>query len=712
MKHPLRVTVNDRLSVDGREHRLTEKTELGCHFEAVDETAHVLSLTFDELHDLLKKPNVEFEPGYFLLESKKARMSAGLDTLASMPEHLCEIVGWRSAWVDAFLQFQSSGELKRTDESIVRAMPSLEVHVNRQMRAAQRKWRKPRAGNESKLKDPPSPRTLREWVKRFENAGCSPFGLVPQTHRCGNRSPRFCLEATRLMGECIEGYLTRDQAKRGNVVEDCIRRFTEVNAERLVEGKPELRTPSSRKVERDIAKLDPYFTCVQREGVDAANRAFALYEEGIDASYPMERIEIDEWCVDLITILAERGALDHLSPEALAKLDRGRRWLYLAIDCATRCVVGMRLSAKPNLTDAVLLLSDVTRDKTDMAIAAGCKSTWHHYGGLSSVVTDLGVAFVDSGFRQAVFEAHGIVETPRGGLPHLRARVERIFRTFGTLLMPRLAGRTFSNTTERGDYPSEEMASLTDDVLMELLIRFVVDRYHNLPHRGLNGETPNNCWKRLADKVGIVPILAETTRRRAFGVKQNRSVNGKGVRVFGIDYTCAELRNFHLHSRHTHVDIKVDLNDLGWIMVQIGNNWVVAQALQKRFEGVSYEQWEAAARELRQKHKAEAALHAQTVSDALDAIIQRDAEERRRFGAVLKRQTPAGLKRAREDLFVGLSIKAGDPEGFELPPEPDLFGYLIPFSDEHQEVSETSADDIQNSSEEQPRASTWRFEDD
>jgi len=254
-----------------------------------------------------------------------------------------------------------------------------------------------------------------------------------------------------------------------------------------------------------------------------------LYEEGIEASYPMERIEVDEWRVDLITILAERGALDHMSSEELTMLPRGRRWLYLAIDCATRCVVGMRLAETPNCEDAIALLADVTRDKTALAVAAGCQSSWHHYGGLKTVATDLGAAFVDDTFWTAVFDAQGFPETPTGGLPQLRARVERIFGTFGTNLMPYLAGRTFSNPKERGDYPSVEMASITDDVLIQMLILYVVDVYHNRPHGGLKGETPNNCWKRLANEMGVVPDVPERMRRRAFGKALRRKVSGRGL---------------------------------------------------------------------------------------------------------------------------------------------------------------------------------------
>ncbi|MBO9398106.1 hypothetical protein J7400_15565 [Shimia sp. R9_2] len=563
MNLPLRLSSFALLKVNARKYAFNQRTENGYIFEDVEDRERELFLTFGELHDLLQRSDVTLDPFYFKPGRRDLRASTGIDALESYSDETKSKVVWRLAWVNGFLQYERDNEAKRTDASIERVIPAIEAHVNAQERAAQSNWKQPRAGKKNNYRAPPSSRTLRTWLKRYEDAGCSPLGLIPRTHLSGNRTARFCLEASKLIGKSVEAYLTRQRLSKRNVADLCRDLFKKVNRSRAAEGKPKLTVPSKRKVERELSKLDPYFTCVQRHGVDYANRNFAIYEEGVTAGYPMERIEIDEWCVDLVSLLAARGALDQLTAEELAKVKRGRRWLYLAIDCATRCVVGMRLAAKPNREDAIALLSDVTRDKTDIARAAGCASDWHHHGGLSSVVTDLGVAFVDDTFRFAVCEAFGIVETPRGGLPHLRGRVERIFGAFGALLMPYLSGRTFFNPQQRGDYPSEEMAIFSDDALMEVLVRYVVDIYHNLPHRGLNGETPNNCWKRLSKARGVVTHLAETTRRIAFGVKYRRRVTGRGVRLFGIDYSCAELRRFFLHDHRTHVDLKVHLNDLG-----------------------------------------------------------------------------------------------------------------------------------------------------
>ncbi|NSY37697.1 hypothetical protein [Leisingera sp. ANG59] len=137
------------------------------------------------------------------------------------------------------------------------------------------------------------------------------------------------------------------------------------------------------------------------------------------------------------------------------------------------------------------------------------------------------------------------------------------------------------------------------------------------------------------------------------------------------------LREFHLRGHETHVEIKADLNNLGWILVQIGQEWFVAKALQNCFDGISYDQWEATARELRLRHRAEAAIHEQNISEAHNAILEINTVEQKRFGAALKRLILGGLRKAKEDLFLGLTILPEEHEAFGLPVGEGLVGHVI-----------------------------------
>ena len=56
--------------------------------------------------------------------------------------------------------------------------------------------------------------------------------------------------------------------------------------------------------------------------------------------------------------------------------------------------------------------------------------------------------------------------------------------------MPLLAGRTFFDTVDRGDYPSEMLACLCEDDLIKVLLTYIVDIYHNQPHGSLKARNP------------------------------------------------------------------------------------------------------------------------------------------------------------------------------------------------------------------------------
>ncbi|MEH6738935.1 MAG: Mu transposase C-terminal domain-containing protein [Sulfitobacter sp.] len=243
----------------------------------------------------------------------------------------------------------------------------------------------------------------------------------------------------------------------------------------------------------------------------------------------------------------------------------------------------------------------------------------------------------------------------------------------------------------------------------------ILRRDSNRQHRGLGGETPNNCWKRLAQEKGGVADVAERTRRRAFGKLLNRKVTGRGVRVFGIDYTCQALRQFHLHNHEIHVDLRIELNDLGWIMVRVGDEWFPAMALQRCFEGVSYDEWQAAARELRLKYRDQAVLREKVVTDALAKIAAINAAEQKTFATLLRNVTLAGLARGEEDLYLGLSIDPDDPDGFDLPPDDDLFGHVVPLpkNDGGSGGAAVAIEDQSSSDDDDgDETLTWSFDDD
>lgn len=74
----------------------------------------------------------------------------------------------------------------------------------------------------------------------------------------------------------------------------------------------------------------------------------------------------------------------------------------------------------------------------------------------------------------------------------IKRQIERVVRTFGTQLVPRLSASTGH-------------AVLKEDEFWPSLVRYNVDIYHNSPHADLDGETPLNRWGRLVEEFGVQP---------------------------------------------------------------------------------------------------------------------------------------------------------------------------------------------------------------
>lgn len=556
----------------------------------------------------------------------------------------------------------------------------------------------------------PKFRTAVTWVRRFERGGFKALSLVPETHRCGNRSLRWCHRAEALLTRVIELYATTQRPSKVQAVADTLRLFEVENDRRREAGQTLLIVPSAASISRRLALADPYYVYAKRYGTAAANAKFTLFENGPDVERPLERVEMDENRLDVMSLLIITGIWDHLPPKRRAQLQKGRRWLYVAIDCATKCILSKRLAETPNSADAIRALRDIFVDKTPIAQAAGCESGWHHHGGIGTLVTDQGGAFISDDFQGTVSSLCITAHLPPAGIPWLRGHIESFFRTFGHQLMPLLSGRTFFDTMERGDYPSEQLACLCDDDLIRILLTYVIDIYHNQPHGSLKGETPNQAWARLVAKHGVPPAPDGLTLRRAFGRPLLRKLRGDGVLLAGISYGCEALREAFLHSPTREVEIRADLKDLGWIAVKVGAAWYPAVANQICFNGVSYDELVEARRALRLTHQKEAELSAPVVRRAIDRI-----SETNRQAFLLRELTPFHVTDRdieRNEMSLHFSIRSDAERMGKITRSADPLADGIAVSPRQEQPRSELSPEPKVPSAPRKRRNRWRFEDD
>ena len=619
-------------------------------------------LTYDEINDGLRTGHIVVQDGYHSEEAARQRTKFGEQVVTQLPRKQRGKVFFRQTWCDFFLDAEAREEVGRNwrdvDAWVLKMAPQIAKHIPQPEKSNQKRKYCGKKRSRSDI-DPPSSSALLRWVRQYQGAGRSVLALIDKRHLAGRTKVKFGPESAALLRKCADRYASFKRPSKKSVIRQTKRAFRLANAFRADRGLPALEVPSDSTIYREINRLEPYYVMCQRQGLEAANRNFAIIGEGLNVLRPGERLEVDEWKVDLITFFAEAGAFGHLTEEQIKALPKGRRWIYVVIDVRTRLILSVKVCAAPNTEDAIAALDLATRDKTELAKLFGCKLPYWPGTGFETVASDQGVAFANFDFRAAVTDLRGTVMFPPAGVPKLRGHVERCFRTFGVDLMQCLSARTYSNIVEKGDFEPEEYAALADDELTRILVRFVVDVYNNKPHGGLGGQTPLNCWRELCSTVGKPRQPGRFERLGAFGRKYTRTISGRGVRFAGIFYTCQTVEDYFLSNPDLEVEIRVDHEDLGLIEVHLDGVWVVARTRAKGFDGLSLDLWTEACTNLRRRFEAEAELTQDVIDQALADFSEEDRAASQRLGISALAPTRADVERNQDQLWLGLDVVAG-----------------------------------------------------
>ncbi|SEC39410.1 Mu transposase C-terminal domain-containing protein [Rhodobacter sp. 24-YEA-8] len=658
MNMRLRLSHSDLLSLSGIPYRPVDVQHDFIILEQADRPGITQSFTHEEVAALLGAPDTRFTPGYYTAARARLRQTCPVDLFSELDGDVRSVLLWQKAACDAFLLLEQQGKVKRTYRAVKAALPILE-HEAKKLDGQKLKDREAgRAGALIVSRKFPCAKSILRWVRLYEKGGLDALALLPRWHRCGNRGLRWCHASEAFAYQIIDIYASAQRPTKDQAIAETLNRFKVENLRRLEAGLPPLTVPSSRSLHRRLQGVDQYYLYAKRYGIDAANRKYRLIETGVEVLVPGERVEMDEHRLDVISFLAPTGVLAHLPADQVERL-KGRRWLYLAIDCATKCILAIRLAETPNAQDAIRTLRDIFVDRTPYARAAGCESAWDQRSGIGALVTDQGSAFMSADFRATATSLGLTMHFPPAGMPHLRGTIETMFRTIGYRLMPLLSGRTFFNPVDRGDYPSEQLACLDDDDLIRVLLTYFIDIYHNEPQRGLRGETPADCWKRLSAAQGLLPIPDGLTLRKVFGRPLIRKIRGDGVLFAGLSYNCAALREMFLHAPERDVEIRADLFDLGWIAVKVGDGWHAAICNHRGFDGVRYTDWQEACRALRIKHQRAATLSEEVVHRAIARISDTNRAAALRMQLTPFQVTDAEVARNEKALHYSLTTSAG-----------------------------------------------------
>lgn len=233
-----------------------------------------------------------------------------------------------------------------------------------------------------------------------------------------------------------------------------------------------------------------------REGSRTARQKWDVRTGGLSAVKPLDLVQIDHTRADVMVV----------SDDRLSVL--GRPWITLAIDVATRCVLGMYISMDaPSSVSVSLCIEHAVLPKPENAKDPGI---WPMYGKPSRFLVDNGKDFRAFALQRGCDE-HAISLSWRPvRTPHYGAHIERLNGTLMRIahLLP---GTTFSNIRERGNYDSAAQACLTLDEFRDWMTHKVCRFYHQRKHRAL-GIAPTLAWERgftdEAGKFSCPPLIA------------------------------------------------------------------------------------------------------------------------------------------------------------------------------------------------------------
>lgn len=643
----------------------------GFEFETLSLPKRSINLTFEEF-DLLKD-GYEFDIDHVGATPGKAAavLHSDEDMIASLDDEERELVANKVIVVQRFLALKARGAASRYRQNLGPILEKMQTELFPDVKARGGRMGKPTF----KIV---GPKRFLEWVDAYLEKG--PLGLVNQHFLCGRYGDRYGQERPILM-DFVYRYLSREAPTIADLWRDMEKDFTKINRQRVeaagldlddyqgidfarptkdfkehmdARGVALLTCPAIDLLRVEIRRLPPFDVIAARKGEEVAFRFCHPSKGGVQGlTRPMERVEADDWKTHLHTLVMElRPIWDAISPELREAAPKKRCTFSAAICCTTRVIPAMTLALTGGASNTKQLLRMSMMDKTALARSIGCETPWEYRGTMGTFVVDEGTPLLNV-HTQFICTDLGIgFKSPQINTPQQRPKIERFFQTLDIRGLLRFSGRAFSNPQVRGKYESIARTCVTVEELAALIVRFVVDVYHNSPHAGLGGETPRACWLRLTKTRAPWSPPGPNRIRLAFGEKFTSTLQAQGIEIFGNWYSSPLTDWLFQKVPQREYTVKVDGEDLGAISILVTTEtddgrkkeeWktVVGPDVMK---GVSVSVWEAVLADLRRQNRDLQNLVKPVVHRAIEFAQKGDAETRKRLSVLYRPKTREELE--------------------------------------------------------------------
>jgi putative transposase len=404
---------------------------------------------------------------------------------------------------------------------------------------------------------PPSPVTVYRWYRRFMN-GKSIVNLVDLNEMKGRRVD-IGGEVLELLQDVLDTvYLNPQQNPIKAVYDKLCGEIRQLNAGRTKSA--QLKAPGRATVYRYINRLEAYSVDVSRLGKAEADRRFSSVTGEQTTDRLLERWEIDHTPLDIIlTIYLDDG------PRTV-----GRPWISVIIDKYSRMVMGFYISFHTPSANSVMkcLKHAILPKEAFLAQFDDIKCTWPAFGLPERLVCDNGMDLHASALAKVCRELGIQQQFCPAKSPKYKGTIERFFRRLNEELIHSLPGTVFSNPEQRGDYPSERMACIDLGTLTHIVAKWIVDIYHQTPHKTIRVAPEAKWHEGLKHRVGIELPADPEQLFVIMGTPVQRTVFHYGLEVNSLYYNSPSLQSLRRRlGSKIRVELKYYEDDLGYIHV-------------------------------------------------------------------------------------------------------------------------------------------------
>lgn len=448
---------------------------------------------------------------------------------------------------------------------------------------------------------PPSPRTLRDWRKKYILSGCD-FRSLFDRHKdkgCSDRMlhPFVFGFIEKAVKKCYTRNPNSDYKDIRKIAIKLIKVYNkdvdEINHQRLKHSKhvnirPLLTYPSYSTVRRYVRSKSDYEIAVLRFGEARAKEMYRPILTKEKVTRPLERVEMDHSLLKFYIVDDE------------TMLPLGFVWLTSMLDSATRTVHGFHISFdNPKYSSIMECLYHAILPKDYVHKRyPGIKNAYTNFGKPEMLYVDNGPDFTSKNLEYACNTLGIVLEYQPPYMPWYKAEVERFFGSLNTMLLNNHPGTTYLQFLHKRDkdFKPHKNAVVTLSTLLEMIHRFIIDYYHQRLHQGLEG-IPASAWEEgVKDFSAELPFTnPDELLILLFPVSDEHGVSRKGIEHLNLRYNNGELQQLRARLKGQKVIFRYDPRDISMIYVYnpLDDKYLPVEAVNQEYtRGLSMHQHE------------------------------------------------------------------------------------------------------------------------